>query len=77
MGNVSTIKRLKPQDATTNPSLIYKAAQMPEYANLIDDAIKYGSGDLSKVMVSELQSSYHVRSLPESIGRIKCILSEP
>ena len=51
-GDVCAIKRLKPQDATTNPSLIYKAAQMPQYANLIDDAIKYGEGDLAKVMVS-------------------------
>ena len=50
-GDVDAIKRLKPQDATTNPSLIFKAAQMEQYAGLIDDAIKYGKGDLSKVMV--------------------------
>lgn len=51
-GDVCAIERIKPHDATTNPSLIYKAAQMPQYANLIDDAIKYGDGDLAKVMVS-------------------------
>jgi len=49
-GDVDAIKRLKPQDATTNPSLIFKAAQMKQYAKLIDDAIKYGDGDLAKVM---------------------------
>lgn len=49
-GDVEAIRRLKPQDATTNPSLIYKAAVMPEYENLVDDAIKYGKGDLSVVM---------------------------
>lgn len=51
-GDVNAIKRLKPQDATTNPSLIYKAAKMEEYASLIDDAIAYGKGDLGLVMVS-------------------------
>jgi transaldolase len=50
-GEVSAIKRLKPQDATTNPSLIYKAAQMPEYEKLIDDAVAYAKGDLALAMV--------------------------
>jgi transaldolase len=49
-GDISAIKRLKPQDATTNPSLLYKAAQMEEYASLTDDAIKYGKGDLQTIM---------------------------
>jgi transaldolase len=52
-GEVEAIKRLKPQDATTNPSLLFKAATMPKYADLVDDAIKYGKGDLAVVMVSE------------------------
>ena len=51
-GDVDAINRLKPQDATTNPSLIYKAAKMPQYAKLIDDAIEYGKGDLVDTMVS-------------------------
>jgi transaldolase len=50
-GDVDAIKRLKPQDATTNPSLIFKAAKMPQYAHLIDDAIEYGKGDLAVIMV--------------------------
>ena len=50
-GDVDAIKRLKPQDATTNPSLIYKAAQMEQYASLIDDAVAYGKGDLAVTMV--------------------------
>jgi transaldolase len=53
-GEVDAIKRLKPQDATTNPSLIYKAATMPAYADLVEDAIKYGDGDLAVVMVSAI-----------------------
>src|SRR5678816_12699 len=40
-GDIDAIKRYKPQDATTNPSLIYQAAQKPEYAALLDDAIEF------------------------------------
>jgi transaldolase len=34
--------RFQPTDATTNPSLLYKAAQIEEYAHLVQDAIDYG-----------------------------------
>jgi transaldolase len=37
-GDLESIKRYKPQDATTNPSLIYKAAQQPAYADLLEEA---------------------------------------
>ena len=35
-GDIKAIKRYKPQDGTTNPSLIFQAAQKPEYAALIN-----------------------------------------
>src|SRR5215475_10075699 len=38
-GDFATLKEYAPQDATTNPSLILKAAQMPGYKNLVDKAI--------------------------------------
>ena len=38
-GDFATLKQYAPQDATTNPSLILKAAQMPEYQWLVDKAI--------------------------------------
>jgi transaldolase len=38
-GDIASIARLKPVDATTNPSLILKAAGQPEYAHLIDGAV--------------------------------------
>lgn len=40
-GDIEAIKRYQPEDATTNPSLILKAAQIPEYAGLIDNAIAW------------------------------------
>jgi transaldolase len=41
-GEINSIKAYTPTDATTNPSLIYAAAQIPEYQHLIDDAVAYG-----------------------------------
>ncbi|KAH7113204.1 putative transaldolase [Dendryphion nanum] len=41
-GDFATIDKYKPQDATTNPSLILAASKKPEYAKLIDEAVKYG-----------------------------------
>lgn len=39
-GDFASLKQFAPQDATTNPSLILKAAQMPEYAALVAKAIQ-------------------------------------
>ena len=38
-GDIESIKKFAPQDATTNPSLVLKAAQLPQYQPLIADAI--------------------------------------
>lgn len=38
-GDIEAIKKYQPQDATTNPSLILKAAQLPQYRHLIDNAL--------------------------------------
>lgn len=40
-GEIDAIKKYQPEDATTNPSLILKAAQIAEYAPPIDQAIAY------------------------------------
>ena len=37
-GDIEAIARYRPQDATTNPSLLFHAAQMPAYRPLVDDA---------------------------------------
>src|SRR5258708_9625369 len=38
-GDFASLKEYAPQDATTNPSLIFKAAQMPEHQFLVEKAI--------------------------------------
>jgi transaldolase len=41
-GDVGAIETYKPVDATTNPSLIYKAAQLDRYQNLLQDSVAFG-----------------------------------
>lgn len=41
-GEFEAIKKYHPTDATTNPSLIFKAASLPQYQFLIQEAISYG-----------------------------------
>lgn len=40
-GDIDEIRRYSPQDATTNPSLILKAAELPHYRHLITQALDY------------------------------------
>jgi len=47
-GDIEAIGKAKPQDATTNPSLLFKAAQQPQYKHLVEEALNYAakqSGD--------------------------------
>ena len=40
-GDFESIRKFKPLDSTTNPSLIYTASQDPKYAHLMDEALAY------------------------------------
>jgi transaldolase len=47
-GDIEAVARHKPQDATTNPSLLLQAAQKPQYQHLVDEALDFAlesSGD--------------------------------
>ncbi|MGJ8693679.1 MAG: transaldolase [Thalassotalea sp.] len=53
-GDIAEIKKYAPQDATTNPSLLLKAADIPEYQPLIADAVAWAksqSGDLTQQII--------------------------
>jgi transaldolase len=45
-GDLDAIARMQPVDATTNPSLLLKAAAMPRYAQLLKNAVSASQGDL-------------------------------
>ena len=38
------VQQFLPVDATTNPSLLRHAAQLPQYAHLVEDAVRFGKG---------------------------------
>ncbi len=46
-GDIEAIRRYQPVDATTNPSLILKAAELPAYADLFEAALAYGRNQSS------------------------------
>jgi transaldolase len=47
-GDIEAIKKFVPTDATTNPSLINMAAQMPEYASIVDQTLQEARAKLGK-----------------------------
>ena len=42
-GDIAAIAQYRPQDATTNPSLLFQAAQMPAYRHLVEEATELAS----------------------------------
>src|SRR5919204_6803939 len=45
-GDIQAIEKAKPQDATTNPSLITAAAQMPQYQEIVDGVLLQAKAEL-------------------------------
>ena len=75
-GDFATLKEFAPQDATTNPSLILKAAQMPEYKHLLDKAIadqkktNLAGAKLNNAILDDLLILFGVEILKTVPGRI-------
>ena len=74
-GDFGTLKQFAPRDATTNPSLILKAAQMPEYQFLVDKAIadnksKAGGDKLVHLVLDEMLILFGVEILKIVPGRV-------
>ncbi len=61
-GDIEAIARLRPQDATTNPSLLLKAAQMPAYKHLVDQAAELAQerGGSEQEMAEEFMDALFV-----------------
>jgi transaldolase len=49
-GDIEAVARWKPQDATTNPSLLLTSAQDPRFRHLVDAAIREARGDTAAAM---------------------------
>lgn len=76
-GDLNSIQKLKPRDATTNPSLITAAAQMPEYADVVDGALRRaereaggGEAEVLGVALDRLAVEFGLRILGIVPGRV-------
>jgi transaldolase len=69
-GDFKQIAAFTPRDATTNPSLILKAVQKPEYAHLLQETVaQYGSQGLDETM-NRLLVRFGVEILKHIPGRV-------
>ena len=64
-GDIEAIKKWQPQDATTNPSLLLKAARLDQYKQLVSDSIDEAR---KHITVKEAQISLACDHLAVSIG---------
>jgi len=75
-GDIDSIARMKPQDATTNPSLLFQAAQNPAYRPLVDDALAFGMnarGDRAakaEALMEKLSVNFGCEILKHVRGRV-------
>ncbi len=77
-GDFQSIERFKPRDATTNPSLIAAAAKMPEYAAVVDEALRFAAreakgksdDEVIKLAVDRLAVEFGIRILKVVPGRV-------
>jgi transaldolase len=77
-GDINAIRKFKPRDTTTNPSLIMSAAQLPEYASVVDEALHWskkeaGDGGKDAVVrkaIDRLSVEFGLRILGIVSGRV-------
>ena len=68
-GDIQAIETFKPRDATTNPSLITAAAQMPQYQGIVDDTLKSARETLGNAASAAQVATLAFERLAVSFGR--------
>lgn len=68
-GDINSIEKFKPQDSTTNPSLIAAAAAMPAYASIVDDTLKQARYDAGDSATEEAIADLAFQNLAVSFGK--------
>src|SRR5580698_10887572 len=68
-GDINAIEQYKPQDATTNPSLIAAAAQMPAYQSIVDDVLKQARKDAGSNASDKDVAALAFKSLAVAFGK--------
>ena len=69
-GNFKQLAQFAPQDATTNPSLILKAVQQPDYAPLLQDTVAAHRGKPLDAVVDEVLVRFGIEILKVVPGRV-------
>ena len=69
-GDFQTMQAFTPRDATTNPSLILKAVQKPEYKHLLDDVIAKHKGESVGEIIDHLLVAFGCKILDIIPGRV-------
>jgi transaldolase len=69
-GDFQSMKVFAPQDATTNPSLILKAVQKPEYRPLLDQVLQVHQGQSNSVIIDHLLIAFGLKILDIIPGRV-------
>src|SRR5215470_16968957 len=75
-GDIEAIARHRPQDATTNPSLLFHAAQMPKYRHLVEEATELslergsGHGNMAEEFIDRLFVLFGCEILKVVPGRV-------
>lgn len=69
-GDFATMREFQPQDATTNPSLILKAVQKPEYSPLLDKAVADNKGKSVNEIIDALLILFGTEILKIVPGRV-------
>ncbi len=69
-GDFLQLAQFKPQDATTNPSLILKAVQKPEYAPLLSETVAAHKGQALDVVMDHLLVRFGQEILKHVPGRV-------
>ncbi|SMC66719.1 transaldolase [Polynucleobacter kasalickyi] len=69
-GDFERMKKFMPKDATTNPTLILKAAQLPAYRYLIDSIIKKHPNATTDELIDQLLVAFGVEILQIIPGRV-------
>ncbi len=68
-GDIESIEKFKPQDSTTNPSLIAAAAQMPQYQQIIDSVLLDAKKELGENAHEEEVASLAFKDLAVAFGK--------
>jgi transaldolase len=68
-GDIQAMEKFRPQDATTNPSLITAAAQMPQYQPIVDDVLREARKQLGESATDQAVANLAFQHLAIAFGK--------